>query len=295
MYSLDFRRLAVSLYKAGMFKTYRHASQAMHISTSTLHRWVHSTDLLPKRRRSLTGSFYRAKDFIRTYVAQNPFTTIRDICNALRCEKQITISVSTCASYVKRLGITRKKAFHHHPLYLDDAHHATFKHTMVHMVESGKEIVSLDECSFSERILQNYGYCSKGLRIDTSLQPKGWKTRSLLTAISNMGWMKYIVVNGGVKRPVFVEFLSSIPKDVTIVLDNCSIHKVNDARLLFTPTYSPQFNPVEMTFSKMKNKFRRSRARGLVFDDALATALQCVSSDDIVGYFRHVYRICKPE
>jgi len=82
-----------------------------------------------------------------------------------------------------------------------------------------------------------------------------------------------------------------------LVMDNLAVHKVKGAlqpvyergaTALFLPPYSPDFNPVEPCWSKMKASLRRLKARtygGLV--EAMKTALDEVSASDIAGWFRH--------
>jgi transposase len=82
-----------------------------------------------------------------------------------------------------------------------------------------------------------------------------------------------------------------------VVMDNLSVHKGAWVReliegrgctLVFLPSYSPDFNPIEEAFSKVKNSLRKARARtlGALFE-ATHRALSAVTAEDVGGYFEH--------
>jgi transposase len=91
------------------------------------------------------------------------------------------------------------------------------------------------------------------------------------------------------------------PGDV-VVLDNLPAHKVagvgvlieaHGAQLLYLPPDSPDFNPIEQAWSKIKELLRAAKARTLpLLDDAVTAALATITPDNAVGWFRHCgYRI----
>jgi len=94
------------------------------------------------------------------------------------------------------------------------------------------------------------------------------------------------------------EFLAPAlrPGDV-VVMDNLASHKVTGvvaaveavgARVLYLPPYSPDFNPIEMCWSKVKEYLRAqaARTRGAL-DDAIARGLELVTLSDLRGWFKH--------
>ena len=104
-----------------------------------------------------------------------------------------------------------------------------------------------------------------------------------------MGWGALLSVNGAVDGAVFTAYLDQMlrptlrPGDV-VVLDNLSRHKVDGleqvvkkygARLLYLPPYSPDFNPIELAFSKLKTWLRKAQARTRdVLEEAIRTAAE---------------------
>ena len=82
-----------------------------------------------------------------------------------------------------------------------------------------------------------------------------------------------------------------------VVLDNLQVHKnlavremieARGCQLLFLPSYSPDFNPIEHAFSKLKAFVRKHNARTKqALDDAIAAALKAISLQDVIGWFSH--------
>lgn len=111
-----------------------------------------------------------------------------------------------------------------------------------------------------------------------------------------------VVIDGALDRRTFDAFVDQIlvpslrPGQI-VVLDNLSVHRSAHARhliesagcdLWFLPTYSPDLNPIETAFAKIKQAMRRAAARSY---DAIVTAakpaLNAVTSDDARAFFRH--------
>ena len=107
-------------------------------------------------------------------------------------------------------------------------------------------------------------------------------------------------VNGAVNGDVFAAYLDQVlgptlrPGDV-VVLDNLSVHKVDGleqvvkkygARLLYLPPYSPDFNPIELAFSKLKTWLRTAQARTRdALEEAIRTAAEWISVHDAKNWF----------
>ena len=104
-------------------------------------------------------------------------------------------------------------------------------------------------------------------------------------------------LNGELLIQYIEQFLSKIlNKGDIVVLDNCSAHKVAGvkeaieacgAKVLYLPAYSPDLNPVELLWSKVKAILRREKARTFdTLENALKLALDSVSTNDISGWFK---------
>ncbi len=146
------------------------------------------------------------------------------------------------------------------------------------------------------------GRAPVGERLVAKVPHGHWKTTTLIAALGNAGIRCSTVVDGAINGDVFQAFVEQVlaPQlrvgDV-VVLDNLSSHKRAQTRqriesagatLLFLPPYSPDLNPIEMIFSKIKQRLRSMacRTREALWD-AMQHVLDQVSASDSANCFRH--------
>jgi transposase len=124
----------------------------------------------------------------------------------------------------------------------------------------------------------------------------------MLGALTFDGLAAVMTISGGTDKPVFrvfaEHFLAPLlrPGDV-VLLDNLAAHKDHDAlafiyaagaTVKFTPPYSPEYNPIELAWSKVKSLLRTAKARTLdELNDAVAWAQKLISPQDAAAWFRH--------
>lgn len=125
---------------------------------------------------------------------------------------------------------------------------------------------------------------------------------TLIAALTPDGLGALLSVNGAVNGDVFAAYLDQVlgptlrPGDV-VVLDNLSVHQVDGladivkkygARLRYLPPYSPDFNPIELAFSKLKTLLRTAQARTRdLLEEAIVTAAAWVTGQDAKNWFDH--------
>lgn len=141
----------------------------------------------------------KTKEFIYKHITENPFTTMGEICKLINSSLYVKLSSKTVAKFIKQLKFSKKKAYHHNIQAFD------YDSKTIESLKSCFAF-SIDECYFSERILPNHGYCLKGQRLHTTLQPKGWKKRYLLLMVCNDGTFQYQIFKESVNAIKFVEF-----------------------------------------------------------------------------------------
>lgn len=165
-------------------------------------------------------------------------------------------------------------------------------------------LVFLDETCVKTDLQTRRGRALEHARCVDSAPAGHWSTTTLLTAIRGGGVMEQATVlcPGAMTGEVFESYSESMlspalrPDDI-VVMDNLSCHKRAEARtaieaagasVWFLPPYSPDLNPIELAFSKVKQAMRRWAARGIEsLHEAVVSALRSVTPTDIRGWMRH--------
>jgi transposase len=146
------------------------------------------------------------------------------------------------------------------------------------------------------------GRAPRGERLVGRVPHGHWKTSTLIAALGLAGVRCSAVIDGAVNAKVFEAFVEQVlvpalrPGDA-VVLDNLSSHKSARTRaliegagatLLFLPPYSPDLNPIEMVFAKIKQRLRTlaCRTRALLWD-SIQPVLDAINTDDSANCFRH--------
>jgi len=144
------------------------------------------------------------------------------------------------------------------------------------------------------------GWAAKGKRCRAGLPHGHWKTTTFTAGLRLNGLAAPMLLDGPMSGPAFLAYVEQVlvpelsPGDI-VVLDNLPAHKVAGirqaieaagARLLYLPPYSPDFNPIEMAFSKFKALLRKGTARR-VDDlwDAIAQTLDAFTPQECKNYF----------
>ena len=163
-------------------------------------------------------------------------------------------------------------------------------------------LVFVDETWAKTNMTRLRGRSPVGERLVAKVPHGHWKTTTLIAALDRGGVRCSATVDGAVNRDVFEAFVEQVlcptlaPGDV-VVLDNLSSHKGKRARalaeargatLLFLPAYSPDLNPIELAFAKLKQLLRSAGHRTV---DALwgdvQRMLDQITSSDAVNFIRH--------
>ena len=164
------------------------------------------------------------------------------------------------------------------------------------------DLVFLDESGVTTAFVRRYARAPGGARAIGYVPAGHWTQLTLLSALSLRGLGATMTVNAPTDTDVFVAYVQQVlvptlrPGQV-VVLDNLGAHKAPAARalieaagcrLLFLPPYSPDFNPIEQAWSKLKTLLRTAAARTRdALDAALQTLLDQITAADAGGWFRH--------
>jgi transposase len=165
-----------------------------------------------------------------------------------------------------------------------------------------ERLVFVDEMGTNVSLSPLYAWSRKGERAFGSA-PRNWgKNVTLLASITTEGLGPCLAVEGSTTREVFEAYLehvlaSTLRSGQVVVMDNLSAHKGGRVKeiiegrgceLIYLPSYSPDLNPIEEAFSKIKELMRKAgaRTRGALIE-AMGRALDAVTAHDARGFFGH--------
>jgi transposase len=147
-----------------------------------------------------------------------------------------------------------------------------------------------------------YGRAHKHERVIEAVPDTRFHRTTILSSVRLDGQTIPFVFEGTLNGDIFRLYVTQLltpslnPGDI-VIMDNLSSHKVSGiveaieaagAFVLFLPPYSPDLNPIELMWSKIKAILRKLKVRAKdQLDDAIAHAFSCVSSSDISGWFSH--------
>ena len=135
--------------------------------------------------------------------------------------------------------------------------------------------VFLDETSTSTNMVRQYGRCPKGERLVDAVPQGHWKTTTLVAGVRQSGIVAPLVLSGAMTGEIFRAYVEQMlapslrPGDV-VVLDKLPVHRVAGiceavqavgASVLYLPAYSPDLNPIEQVFAKLKAFLRKASTR----------------------------------
>lgn len=169
-------------------------------------------------------------------------------------------------------------------------------------------LVFIDESGATTKMARLRGRAVKDERCRASVPHGHWKTTTFTAGLRRSGMMAPMILDGAMDGQAFLAYVEQVlvPEleagDV-VVMDNLPAHKVAGVRkaieaagahLLYLPPYSPDFNPIENAFSKLKAILRRAAAR-TVDDlwDAITQALPAFTPDECANYFLNAGYDCE--
>jgi transposase len=161
-------------------------------------------------------------------------------------------------------------------------------------------LVFIDETGASTKMARLYGRSPYGQRCVAALPHGHWKTTTFVSALRATGMTAPMVLDGPMDGSAFEAYVTQVlvptlrPGDI-VVMDNLAAHKRAEvgiaidaagARLLYLPPYSPDLNPIEMAFAKLKAALRKAAARSVeALVGAIAVALAAFSAQECLNFF----------
>jgi transposase len=163
------------------------------------------------------------------------------------------------------------------------------------------KLVFIDETSLSTKMARRYGRAPRGERCRSGVPHGHWKTTTFTGALRLTGMSAPMVLDGPMNGVAFRAYVSQVPVPTLspgdiVVMDNLPAHKAEGVRvaieaagasLRFLPPYSPDFNPIEMAFSKLKALMRAKAERTVeALWQAVGKLIPLFHPAECVNYFK---------
>lgn len=163
-------------------------------------------------------------------------------------------------------------------------------------------LVFLDETGANTKMIRRYGWGPKSSRVISDVPHGHWKTTTFLAALRSSGFTAPLVVDGPMNGNVFLAYveqqlIQTLKPGDLVVMDNLSSHKRSGVReaiesvgaeLMYLPPYSPDLNPIELAFSKLKTLLRKAAARTTdELEKAIVKIIDQFQTQECINYFRH--------
>lgn len=165
-----------------------------------------------------------------------------------------------------------------------------------------EKLVFLDETWAKTNMTRPRGRAPRGQRLIAKVPHGHWKTTTFLAALRTKGLSAPLVIDGAINGAVFLAYVEqqlvpTLSPGEIVILDNLNSHKVQGVRaaieacgatMIYLPPYSPDFNPIELVFSKFKWLLRSQAARTVEsLWQLCGTLLDRFSPSECSNYFRH--------
>lgn len=165
-----------------------------------------------------------------------------------------------------------------------------------------ERLVFIDETGTSTKMARLRGRAPRGERLVGKIPHGHWKTTTFVAGLRSTALTAPCVIDGPMNGNTFLAYVEQVlapslkPGDI-VVLDNLSAHKVArvretieavGGRLLYLPPYSPDFNPIEQLFAKLKALLRKAAERSVEgLWSRIALLLDAFPPDECANYFRN--------
>ena len=276
-YSMDLRERVVAALEAG--QSCRAVAKTFTVSVASVVKW--------SQRQRATGSVAprpvggrrpyavaRERKWLLARVAEKPDLTLRALLLELR-ERGMVVSYYALWHFLQHEGITFKKSLHASEQDRPDVKRRRERWRAHQAKLDPARLVFIDETWAKTNMTRTHGRCAKGKRLIAKAPFGKWQTLTFLAALRTDRIDAPCVVDGPINGRSFQAYVEQIlvpalnPGDI-VIMDNLGSHKgkavrkairAAGAKLFFLPPYSPDLNPIEQVFAKLKTLLRKAAER----------------------------------
>lgn len=303
-YSLDLRERVVESVATGASR--HEAAECFGVSVSSAIRWmqrfvaVGSAAAMPSG--GSTSPLEAHARWLLKLVAEHPDWTLDEIVAAMQREA-IAGSRSAVWRFFDRHKITfKKKSVRAAEQERADVVRARRRWMREQGLFDPARLVFVDETATSTNMARLRGRCARGVRLIGRVPQGQWQTVTFVAGLRNDRMVAPLVIEGAMTGESFLAYLEqclvpTLKRDDIVIMDRLNVHKVAGVReaieaagatLRYLPSYSPDLDPIEQAFAKLKALLRKAAersVRGLCH--RLGSLIQTFSPQECANYLRH--------
>jgi len=303
--SMDIREKVMKAIEGGMSR--RQAAARFDVGPATAVRWAKRVEITGDVAPLKMGGDRRSQrieahaDFVLEQLEEKPDLTIMELREKIRERHGLGFGYGTVWRFLARHRITRKKKTGHASEQEREDIEAAREDWFEGQLDLDPlKLVFIDETAISTNMARRFGWAPQGERCRASVPFGHWKTKTLVAALR---WERIdapMTIDGALDGPAFLAYVEQVlaptlaPGEM-VLMDNVRTHKVagvraaieaKGAKILYLPPYSPDFNPIEKPFSKIKSILERIAARTAdALDTAVGEALRTFTPRQCMNYF----------
>ena len=301
--SLELREPVVSAIESGASR--REAADWFDVSASSAIKWM--------QRRQATGSIAPTPSggslspleahatFLFALIERQPDLTLDEIVTAMH-KRRIAGSRSAVWRFFRRHKISfKKKSLRAAEQERADMARARRRWMREQGMFDPARLVFLDETATSTNMVRLRGRCPRGRRLIDHVPHGHWKTITFIAGLRNRAMVAPLVLDGPMNATTFVTYLKEcvipeLKRGDVVMMDGLPVHRVAavrevieaDAKLRYLPKYSPDLNPIEQAFSKLKAHLRKAAVRTIPrLSRKIGALVAAFSPKECSNYFRH--------
>jgi transposase len=304
--SLDLRVRSVAAAAAGL--SHRAVAERFEVSAASVSRWrAREREQGEPRAKAMGGDrrshrIEKHAELILSLYEATPDITLEELRAAL-AERGVVVGYGGLWRFFDRHDITvKKKTAHAAEQQRPDVlkrREAWFEEQLD--LDPGR-LVFIDETWASTNMARRYGRAPRGQRLRAAVPHGHWKTTTIVAGLRQDGIVAPFVLDGAINRNAFETYVAEVllpelrPGDV-VIMDNLSSHKgprvrelieATGASLRYIPPYSPDFNPIENAFAKLKALLRKAAKRTLTaLWNAIGTIMEAFTPSECANYLDH--------
>lgn len=302
-YSTDIRGRVIASVESGSSR--REAAEQFDVSPSSAIKWVATYrttgSWAAKPRGGSTSPLEKHANFLLTLIERQSDLTLDEVVCVLR-KQGIRSSRTSVWRFFKRHNITFKKTLHAAEQQRADVARARRRWMRAQGMFDPAHLVFLDETAANTKMMRVSGRCLRGERLIGQVPHGHWKTITFVGALRCKGMTAPYVIDGAMKGKTFLDYVEhhlapTLRRNDTVVMDNLPAHKAAGVReaieargavLRYLPQYSPDLNPIEMPFSKLKAYLRKMAERTIPrLRRRIRTFARNLTAREAKNYFRH--------